>query len=154
MTLELPALTQRREDIPILANAFLDRAVEAFDKPVEGFSPEAIECIQAYAWPGNVRELQNEIRRMLVLSEEPVLGADLLNPRVLRACVDGETAPLIAQMADLQGTLKERVEQLERQILRETLIRHRWNKSRAARELGLSRVGLRAKIERYALESG
>lgn len=154
VTLELPALTQRREDIPILANAFLDRAVEAFDKPVEGFTPEAIECLQAYAWPGNVRELQNEIRRMLVLSEEPVLGADLLNPRVLRACVDGETTPLIAQMADLQGTLKERVEQLERQILRETLIRHRWNKSRAARELGLSRVGLRAKIERYALEGG
>nr|WP_281419294.1 helix-turn-helix domain-containing protein [Marinobacterium ramblicola] len=136
-----------------MANAFLDRAVEAFDKPVEGFSDEAIECLQSYAWPGNVRELQNEIRRMLVMAKEPYLGADLLNPRVLRSSVDGEPAPMLAQVADLSGTLKERVEQLEKQILRETLIRHRWNKSRAAQELGLSRVGLRAKIERYELEN-
>ncbi|GGB78670.1 hydrogenase transcriptional regulatory protein HoxA [Marinobacterium zhoushanense] len=151
VTLELPPLAQREADIPVLANAFLDRAVEAFDKPVEGFSDEAIECLQGYVWPGNVRELQNEIRRMLVMAKEPCLGADLLNPRVLRSSVDGEPAPLLAQVADLSGTLKERVEQLEKQILRETLIRHRWNKSRAAEELGLSRVGLRAKIERYEL---
>jgi two-component system response regulator HupR/HoxA len=154
VTLELPPLAQRDGDIPLLARAFLDRAVEAFDKPVAGFTDEAIECLRAYGWPGNVRELQNEIRRMLVLAQEPVLGADLLNPRVLRSSVDGEPAPLLAQVADLSGTLKERVEQLEKQILRETLIRHRWNKSRAARELGLSRVGLRAKIERYELENG
>lgn len=154
VTLLLPPLAQRKNDIPVLAQAFLDRAVSAFDKPVKGFTQEALDCLQAYAWPGNVRELQNEIRRMLVMAQEPTLGADLLNPRVLRACVDGEPAPLLAQVADLSGTLKERVEQLEKQILRETLIRHRWNKSRAARELGLSRVGLRAKIERYQLENG
>ncbi|KEA65677.1 Hydrogenase transcriptional regulatory protein HoxA [Marinobacterium lacunae] len=153
VTLELPPLNQREEDIPVLARAFLDRAVQAFDKPVDGFSDEAMMCMQAYGWPGNVRELQNEIRRMLVMAREPLLGADLLNPRVLRRCVDGEAAPLLAEVADLSGTLKERVEQLEKQILRETLIRHRWNKSRAAQELGLSRVGLRAKIERYELET-
>jgi len=152
VTLVLPSLAQRKNDIPVLAQAFLERAVAVFDKPVDGFTLEAIGCLQAYAWPGNVRELQNEIRRMLVMAKESTLGADLLNPRVLRACEDGEPAPLLDQVADLNGTLKERVEQLEKQILRETLIRHRWNKSRAARELGLSRVGLRAKIERYQLE--
>jgi two-component system response regulator HupR/HoxA len=52
----------------------------------------------------------------------------------------------------LQGTLKDRVEQLEARILKEVLIRHRWNKSRAAEELGLSRVGLRSKLDRYQLE--
>lgn len=153
VTLELPALEQRAQDIPLLANAFLDRAVEAFDKPVDGFSDEALECLSGYAWPGNVRQLQNEVRRMLVMAKEPVLGADLIHPRVLRSCVDGEPAPRLADVADLSGTLKERVEQLEKQILRETLIRHRWNKSRASRELGLSRVGLRAKIERYELDT-
>lgn len=153
VTLELPSLAQRDGDIPLLANAFLDRAVESFEKPVQGFSDEALECLQGYAWPGNVRELQNEVRRMLVMAKDSVLGADLINPRVLRSCVDGEPAPRLAEVADLSGTLKERVEQLEKQILRETLIRHRWNKSRAARELGLSRVGLRAKIERYELET-
>ncbi|MBS97221.1 MAG: sigma-54-dependent Fis family transcriptional regulator [Oceanospirillaceae bacterium] len=153
VTLELPSLSQRPSDIPVLVRAFLDQAVEAFDKPVDGFSDEAVECLQGYGWPGNVRELQNEVRRMLVMARDPVLGADLLNPRVLRSCVDGEPAPMLAEVADLSGTLKERVEQLEKQILRETLIRHRWNKSRAARELGLSRVGLRAKIERYELET-
>lgn len=152
VTLELPPLQQRGDDIVLLAQAFLKQASEAFDKPVEGFSDEALECFRSYTWPGNVRELQNEVRRMLVLAKEPVLGADLLNPRVLRSCVDGEPTSRLSELADLDGSLKDRVEQLEKQILRETLIRHRWNKSRAAEELGLSRVGLRAKIERYELE--
>lgn len=151
VTLELPALERRAVDIPVLAKSFLDRAVQEFDKPVKGFSEEALACMRRYCWPGNVRELQNEVRRMLVLAEGEWLTADLLSPRVLRAA-PVEEAEETELLAGLEGTLKERVETLEKRILRETLIRHRWNKSRASKELGLSRVGLRSKLERYDLE--
>jgi two-component system response regulator HupR/HoxA len=151
VTVALPPLRDRKGDIPILANSLLQTAMQDLDKKAVGFSDEALICMQAYHWPGNVRELQNEVRHMLVMGSDDELGADLLTPRVLRA-VPQEEAPVLENLAALQGSLKERVEALEARILRETLIRHRWNKSRAARELGLSRVGLRSKLERYGLE--
>ena len=150
VTLELPALERRAMDIPVLAEDFLAKSVQEFDKPAKGFTDEALDCMRRYCWPGNVRELQNEIRRMLVLAEDEWLSADLLSPRVLRAAPVEETAETEV-LACLDGTLKERIETLEKRILRETLIRHRWNKSQASRELGLSRVGLRSKLERYGL---
>lgn len=150
VTLELPALEKRSMDIPVLAEGFLNKAVQAFDKPVQGFTDEALDCMRRYCWPGNVRELQNEVRRMLVLAEDEWLSADLLSPRVLRAAPVEEVAET-EMLAELDGSLKERIETLEKRILRETLIRHRWNKSQASKELGLSRVGLRSKLERYGL---
>ncbi|MFT6351124.1 sigma-54 dependent transcriptional regulator [Neptuniibacter pectenicola] len=150
VTLELPALEKRVVDIPVLADCFLAKAMVEFDKPVKGFTEETLNCMSQYCWPGNVRELQNEVRRMLVLSESEWLSADLLSPRVLRAAPREETQETEV-LAGLDGSLKERIESLEKRILRETLIRHRWNKSQASRELGLSRVGLRSKLERYGL---
>jgi two-component system response regulator HupR/HoxA len=138
-------------DIPILAKTLLDAAMRSLGKTVEGFTDEALACMQAYHWPGNVRELQNEIQHMLIMSDGDRLGAELLSPRVLRSAPAKEEGALEA-LADLDGTLKDRIASLEASILRESLIRHRWNKSRAARELGLSRVGLRNKLERYGLE--
>ncbi|MCU7816000.1 MAG: sigma-54 dependent transcriptional regulator [Candidatus Thiodiazotropha sp. (ex Rostrolucina anterorostrata)] len=151
VTIHLPALRERKTDIPLIANSILDGAIQHLGKRVDGFSAEAIACMQAYHWPGNVRELQNEIRHMLVMSDMDEMGAELLSPRVLRAAPEGDEADL-QTMDVLEGSLKERVESLEARILKETLIRHRWNKSQAAKELGLSRVGLRSKLERYGLE--
>jgi two-component system response regulator HupR/HoxA len=151
MTIMMPPLRDRLADVPVLAQALLQKTITALGKQAEGFTDEALACMQAYHWPGNVRELQNEIQQMLVLSREPCLGAELLSPRVLRAAPKEDEAELDL-LSGLDGSLKERVESLEARILRETLIRHRWNKSRAARELGLSRVGLRSKLERYGLE--
>ena len=151
VTIQMPALRDRIEDIPVLAQALLASAMQSLGKRVGGFSDEALACMQRYHWPGNVRELQNEIQHMLVMSDDDSLGADLLSPRVLRAAPQEDEGRL-ESLAGLDGTLKERVERMEAIILRECLIRHRWNKSRAARELGLSRVGLRSKLERYGLE--
>lgn len=151
VTIELPSLRQRKMDIPILASSLLKNAVQRFDKTMNGFSEEAMACMQAYHWPGNVRELQNEILHMLVMGQGDMLGAELLRPRILRAVPLDET-PELEVFASLQGRLKARVEALEAHILRETLIRNRWNKSRSAEELGLSRVGLRSKLERYGIE--
>lgn len=151
VTIDIPPLRERSVDIPVLAAALLDRAMKALGKKVSGFTDEAIACMQAYRWPGNVRELQNEIQHMLVMGDADRLGAELLSPRVLRAAPEDDEGELEA-LAGAGGALKERIEYFESRILRECLIRHRWNKSRAARELGLSRVGLRSKLERYGLE--
>jgi two-component system response regulator HupR/HoxA len=151
VTIQLPALRERKGDIPLIAESILQSSMAQLGKQVEGFTRETLACMQAYHWPGNVRELQNEIRHMLVMGEEDLLGAELLTSRVLHAApVEDDTELQI--LDDLEGTLKERVESLEARILKETLIRHRWNKSQAAKELGLSRVGLRSKLERYGLE--
>ncbi len=151
VTVVLPPLRSRAEDVPALAQALLESTMQTLGKRVKGFADEALACMQAYHWPGNVRELQNEIQHMLVMGNDDYLGAELLSPRVLRAAPREDEAELDL-LAGLDGTLKDRMESLEASILRETLIRHRWNKSRAARELGLSRVGLRSKLERYGLE--
>ena len=154
MVIRIPDLKNRRDDIPVLAQALLERAIEQLGKYVTGFTQEALDCMQNYGWPGNVRELQNEIQQMLVTGAEgQELGADLLSRHILRADPVDSDAEGEAEIAGTEGTLKDRIETLESRIIRETLIRHRWNKSRAARELGLSRVGLRSKLERYGLEN-
>jgi two-component system response regulator HupR/HoxA len=150
--LHVPPLRERPMDIPLLASRLLAVSQKALGKSSEGFTSETAACIAAYRWPGNVRELQNEILRMLALAETPKLGAELLSPRVLRTPVGETQAADLSVLAGLEGGLKERMDQLEAQVVKEALIRHRWNKSRAAVELGLSRVGLRNKLERYGLE--
>ncbi len=154
MVIRLPALKDRRGDIPILARILLKQTMAKLGKAVPGLSGEAITCLQNYSWPGNVRELQNEIQHMLVISQESrELGADLLSRHILRATPTEHEDDDIEAIAELDGTLKDRINILEARIIKETLIRHRWNKSKAARELGLSRVGLRSKLERYGLEN-
>ncbi len=151
VTIRIPPLRERREDIPILAAFVLKRAITKIGKSAAGFSVEAISCMKRYSWPGNVRELQNEIERMLVMGpQDDVLGAELLSPKVLMA-TSPDLPDDLSILNGAIGTLKERIEAIEAKILRESLIRHRWNKSKAARELGLSRVGLRGKLERYGL---
>ena len=152
VTVHLPALSERREDIPLLANYLLKTAIEKIGKEAAGFSAEALSCMKRYSWPGNVSEMRNEIERMLVMGEpNGLLGADLLSAKVLMATSPG-TEDDMQILGSASGTLKERIEAIEARLLRETLIRHRWNKSKASRELGLSRVGLRGKMQRYHLE--
>ncbi len=154
MVIRIPELKRRRNDIPILAHALLRRSIDHLGKGVPGFTDEAVQCMRNYGWPGNVREMQNEIQQMLVMGTEgQTLGADLLSRHILRADPAETEEQDDAVIADIQGTLKDRIEVLESRIIRETLIRHRWNKTRAAKELGLSRVGLRGKLERYGLEN-
>jgi two-component system response regulator HupR/HoxA len=120
-------------------------------KPVEGLTNLALEFLGNYDWPGNLPELSNELTRMLILSQDPRLGPELISRHILQA--DPSVTPQLGEADVLsgEGTLKDRVEVMEARILRETLTRLKWNKSRAAEELGLSRVGLRAKLDRYGV---
>ena len=150
--IHMPPLRERPMDISLIAQEFLERGMRQLGCRVRGFAPETLDCLITYAWPGNVRELQNEILRMLALNRGEWLGIELLSSRV-RGTVEAEGAADPASiMAGLEGGLKERLERLEAEVIRQTLERQRGNKSRAAKELGLSRVGLRAKMSRYGLE--
>ena len=114
--------------------------------PRPRIDPATIDLITAYDWPGNVRELRNEVRRLVALSEGGPIRPEHLSSRITAyRAPDLERAPSRA--------LRPLVEDLERRVLRAALLRHGWNKSRAAEELGLSRLGLRKKLERYGLDA-
>ncbi|AUC54518.1 MAG: sigma-54-dependent transcriptional regulator [Sagittula sp.] len=152
-TLQVPPLRARLSDLPLLAQEMLFEAASRHGKIVHGLCEDAVDFLKRYHWPGNLRELENEVLRMLIFAQDAVLGPELISRHILQAAPSeaGREPGVDAVLADT-GSLKERVEQIEMRILRETLTRLRWNKSRAASELGLSRVGLRAKIERYGIE--
>jgi two-component system, NtrC family, response regulator HupR/HoxA len=142
--IHLPALADRPADIPKLAASLLNDVNKAFRRNVPGFAAETMARFHAYDWPGNVRELHNEIQRMVAMSEDDApLGAHLLSARV------GLTAPLNGH--GNSSDLKTQVAALERGLIARTLEDFAGNISKAADRLGLSRVGLRAKMERYDL---
>ena len=149
--LPMPALRERKMDTPLIALSLLREAAPTMGKTIQGFTPEALDCLCNYQWPGNVREMQNEILRAILLCDAEYIGAHLFSPKVLRAAPEEQVQDM-SILAGLDGSLKDRMEALEARVLRESLIRHRWNKTRAASELGLSRVGLRSKLARYGLE--
>ncbi|WP_425101315.1 sigma-54-dependent transcriptional regulator [Tropicibacter sp. S64] len=152
ITLGVPPLRERLGDLPLLAQSLLFDAASAHGKPVQGLSDDALEFLETYDWPGNLRELGNEMVRMLIFSQDPILGPELISRHILQASPNPDgPAPAVDAVLTGSGSLKDRVEHIEMRILRETLTRLKWNKSRAAAELGLSRVGLRAKIDRYGI---
>ena len=150
--LQLPPLKARKDDIPLLVEHMLAVLSEQYGRENCGIEDEAMEALMHYHWPGNIRELQNEIGRMFVMTPEgQPLQAEHLSPRVLRGLPE-ENETELSWIDSLGGSLKERVEAYEKRVIKEALIRHHWNKTRVAEELGLSRVGLHKKIQRYGLE--
>jgi two-component system response regulator HupR/HoxA len=146
----VPPLRERVDDIPALAEFFAAKHSELTGHKVLGISASVLEKLVAFPWPGNVRELENEIRRMVVLTKEgEYLTTRYLSPALLNVPPRPARGP--APFTPVGATLKDCVESLERHLVRETLNRHRWNQSKAADELGLSRVGLANKIKRYGL---
>ncbi len=149
--LEVPPLRERPEDIPVLAEFFTAKHGQAMERKILGISANALEKLAAYDFPGNVRELENEIRRMVALAKDNTyLTTALMSPALLTASGRKFFGPKAA-FAPAGHTLKEKIESLEKHLVRDALARHKWNRSRVAEELGLSRVGLANKIRRYGL---
>jgi len=154
VTLHLPPLRDRPGDIDPICERLLADAARGFGLRAGAVTNEAMELLLRYDWPGNVRELQNEIQRMLVMSDGAgSLGPELVSDRIL-AQPNPSTDDLSSGASSNAATLKDRVEALEIRLLRDSLRRHGGNKTRVADELGISRVGLRSKLERYALSQG
>jgi two-component system, NtrC family, response regulator HupR/HoxA len=154
VTLHLPPLRKRPGDIGVIAEALLDEVAQGLGRPALRFGAGALACLMQYSWPGNVRELRNEIARAAALTDAPVIEPSLFSPRVMRggsASVRAASPSGDAAAWPTTGTLAQRLEAVEAVIVRDALLRHRWNKTRAAQELNLSRVGLRAKMVRYGM---
>jgi len=144
----VPPLRDRKEDIPILVDHFLGRACKERNTPLKQLSKRALEKIFDYPWPGNIRELENEIERLMVLvGDEKLVPPDLLSPRIRDF---GEQARV--QGVRVAGKLKDALEELEVSMIKEGLKRTGWNKSRLAKELGISRAGLIIKVDKYGLD--
>lgn len=144
INLELPALRERIEDVERLAKHFLSKHGGAGKR----LSPDCLVLMQSYHWAGNVRELENEIERLVVLSgETSVLAAELLSTRLREPIARHRVAPLA-----MSGSLPDAVKALERRMIRDALVEHNWNKTRAAAQLQVSRRNLIRLVQKYDLE--
>jgi Nif-specific regulatory protein len=155
--LRVPALRERREDVPLLAAYFLERYTREFGREIAGFTQPALELLRAYAWPGNVRELENEVQRAVIQADgERFITPELLSPRVRSndapASADaGAAAPDPAEEDAGDGTLREMMDRIEKRILARVLEAHGNNKTAAAKSLGITREGLHKKLKGFGM---
>lgn len=148
INITVPPLRERKEDIPLLAEHFLKRCADEKGIKPRVLTKRGLEKIFDYPWPGNIRELENEMERVTVLAgTESKITADMLSARIREF---GERSKV--QGVRIQGKLRDALEELEREMIREGLKRTGWNKSRLAKELGISRAGLINKVEKYNLD--
>jgi len=146
LTLRLPPLRERGEDVCLLATHFLARACADYDMPSKTLAPDARAALLAYPWPGNVRELSNVIERVVLLSDAPLVTADMLGlPRTAGAAPSRRTAP--------DGRAGPAAP-IEAGDILEALRRTNWNVCQAAATLGISRNTLRYRMEKYGLRPG
>lgn len=146
VTIKLPPLRERREDIKPLVEHFLKVYAAQNAKPIEGISREAMDLLLQYDYPGNVRELENIIERAVVITRGPVIQTEDL-PFTIK-----ERAKPHRVARGPGGTLKERVEALEKSLIEEALEQAGFNQTKAANLLGLSERMLRYKLRKYALK--
>lgn len=150
LSVELPPLSERAEDIPLLADALLARAARDASREAPHLSPEVVAVLTRHSWPGNVRELENEMRRLVVLADGVVrlehLSAQILDSAGLHPASN-------RQAVDVGGDLRAAVGEFEATAIRDALEGAEGNKSRAASDLGLSRFALQRKMEKYGLST-
>ncbi|HJZ89011.1 MAG TPA: sigma-54 dependent transcriptional regulator [Polyangia bacterium] len=148
--IEMPPLRARPEDVPLLAQHFLDAANHRLSRQVEGFSDDTLDALCAYRWPGNVRELENLIERLTVVKGSGRIALADLPPklRVAPIALAGGLAPTAvpSEGLDLPGTLAH----IERRLIQDALRKAGGNKNRAAALLGLNRTTLVEKLKRLA----
>ncbi len=166
--LRVPPLRERRSEIPPIINYYVDQYSSRFGKHDVTFTPQTIDLMMVCHWQGNVRQLCNEVQRIVARAvDNEVITPDHLSPELKRSAQplthfdsDSNVKP-IASYDDVfspftnipeGGTLEDAVSELEMQLIRASLARHRWNISRVANELGLTRRGLYLKLSRYGIE--
>jgi DNA-binding NtrC family response regulator len=147
----LPPLRDRREDVPLIAHAFLKEFARENDKPVVDFTVDAMEAMLKYSWPGNVRELRSAIERAVLLCRGDRVTAREL-PEAIRLLQPLTTSAVPPEPSILgQGTLT--LKEAERQLIIRALKEADGNRTQAARKLGMSRRTLHRKLHTYQLES-
>ncbi len=147
ITIDLPPLRNRREDIPLLADHFLKKFSAENERMVHQLTPEALRALMDYAWPGNVRELENVIERAVVLSTGSAIDTDLLPDHVIGRA---HGIPLLEQRPD--ASLFDIMEECERRIIVDMLEKANWNQTEAAERFHIPLSTLNQKIKRLNIE--
>ncbi|NKB69226.1 MAG: response regulator [Candidatus Latescibacteria bacterium] len=143
--IHLPLLRERRQDIPLLAGHLLAKLAAKSGEETAGFTPEAMDRLSGYDWPGNVRELENEIERALILTAPgQAIGPEALSPKLRQS----EGSPL------QDGTLKEGIAALERQMIQRAWKTCNGHRTRMANQLQISRWTLLQKMKLYQIDQG
>jgi DNA-binding NtrC family response regulator len=142
--IDLPALRDRRTDIPILAEYFCRHFAEVHRKDIRGLSPRFLSTLASYEWPGNVRELQNVIERSLILADGSQLSVEDLPP---------ELKPLAVSSEIPRGSFHEAVDCFRRELILAALRTHSGNRLKAARELRISRSYLHRLLKKLDISS-
>jgi len=147
ITIDLPPLRQRKEDIPLLAAFFLNRYSEENERPTRRITPEALRPLLTYSWPGNVRELENVIERAVVLSAGVEVGPELLPDQIA-----GRATAFSALEHRTDASLFDIIEDCERQIIVEMLEKCNWNQTDAAERFHIPLSTLNQKIKRLNID--
>ncbi len=148
ITIELPPLAQRREDLPLLAQLFLEEANARGNRQLAGFSPQALDQLDAYGWPGNVDELAQAVAKAHQRAEGPEIGVDDLPQRIRLAAA----AAAYPHPVEETIVLDEFLGRVERELIRRALARAKGNKAKAARLLGMTRPRLYRRLEQLGLD--
>src|SRR5437660_734417 len=147
ITIDLPPLRQRKEDVPLLVEFFLNKYSEENERPVRHITTEALRPLLAYSWPGNVRELENVIERAVVLSSGLEIGPELLPDQIAGR---GTTFPLLEHRGD--ASLFDIMEDCERHIIVDMLEKCNWNQTEASERFHVPLSTLNQKIKRLSIE--
>ncbi len=147
ITIDLPPLRQRKEDIPLLVEFFLNKYSEENERPARRITPEGLRPLMTYSWPGNVRELENVIERAVVLSSGVQIGAELLPDQITGR---GSSLPLPEHRGD--ASLFDIMEDCERHIIVDMLEKCNWNQTEAAERFHVPLSTLNQKIKRLNIE--
>ncbi len=145
-TIEVPPLSQRPEDIPLLVHHFLKKLRIKLANESLAIAPAALDFLSRCPWPGNVRQLENEVERAAVVCDtEGTIDIADLSPELLRASSN------TSELSSLRGQLKEITEQVERDVISAALTENRGNILKTSKILGLTRKGLKDKMARYGI---
>ena len=165
ISIHMPPLCERKEDIPLLVERFLEHFCKENDKPPRGFTHGALKLLMDYDWPGNVRELENAVERAVVLSNIPTVDSDLLPENIrTREIVKGVRLDLADFLPPFPGELSGRdaaappslfeiLEEVERRIIIDMLERTNWNQTEAAERFQVPLSTLNQKIKRLGIET-
>ncbi len=143
----LPPLRERLEDVPSLAKHFADRIVRQNSWKEVTFTDEAMRALEAYAWPGNIRELRNVVERLLLFAEDGTVTVE-----TVRTALPAQTSSQGNVAIATTGTLAERVEQIERQMILDEIKRHNHHITNTAKALGLERSHLYKKCQQLGID--
>ncbi|MCK4249306.1 MAG: sigma-54-dependent Fis family transcriptional regulator, partial [Candidatus Omnitrophica bacterium] len=143
VSITLPPLRERREDITYLFDYFMKKFSAKFGRKIKNISMEAMEVLMNYHWPGNVREFENVLQRAIILEEGDTITIEHL-PDILPAAA-------AVHSDSLSGLVKNKVNEIEKQEILKALNENQWNRTLSARHLGVSRKGLYNKMKEYGI---